>query len=457
MRQAPATNYTRGEKVMANLTEKIDLYDDNGKLLESAVPLEAITPWRNEAIQEIVDIFKRSIGVNLAGAEKSLKTGHYGGEYSHLPGRTVDIDLVKNSDKIAKRMADMLSIDAGDAQITSLKDGAYLVVRPPLKLAEVGIEYTTSLTCTSMAAVDAVLQEFDLGWKEAPLVKAAFMGRYPQSVEYMGGNVITLLAMPVANEGPGFALRNIMVNHLVAITKKRTMQSSALCSILENTAHVEMGDSMGRWRRWQMLILAYQGLNADNLLHDLVKANGTGTTGEVIASVVERAIKDNVIKVGRTLASGYNIYEAVDADKWNAYCATGLLAATIVNQGSARAAQGVSSTMLYYNDLIEHETGLPSTGYGDGVGNGISFSFFSHSIYGGGSPGVFSGNHIVTRHSKGFGIPNVAAAVSLDNGTAVYGPEATSGLVGEIFGGYKVLSNSISAVAAAAGKIKNDF
>ena len=457
MRQTPATNYTRGEKVMANLTEKIDLYDDNGKLLESAVPLEAITPWRNEAIQQIVDVFKRSIGVNLAGAEKSLKTGHYGGEYSHLPNRTVEVDLVKNSDKIAKRIEAILSIDAGDHEVTSLKGGAYLVVRPQVKLASVGIEYTTSLTNTSMAAVDAVLQEFNLDWKEAPLVKAAFMGRYPQSVDYMGGNVITLLAMPVANEGPGFALRNIMVNHIVAITKKRTMQSSALCSILENTAHVEMGDSLGRWRRWQMLVLAYQGLNADNLLYDLVKANGSGTTGDVVASIVERAVKDNVIKVDGTLPSGYKCYAAVDADKWNAYCATGLLAATIVNQGAARAAQGVSSTMLYYNDLIEHETGLPSTGYGDGVGNGISFSFFSHSIYGGGSPGVFSGNHIVTRHSKGFGVPIVAAAVSLDNGTAVYGPETTSGLVGEIFGDHKVLTNSLGAVAQAAGKIKSNF
>lgn len=442
---------------MANLTEKIDLYDDNGKKLESAVPLEAITPWRNEAIQQIVDIFKRSVGVNLAGAEKSLKTGHYGGEYSHLPGRTVDVELVKNSDKISKRIKDIISLDAGDTEIQSLKKGAYLVVRPPTKLANVGVEYTTSLTCTTMAAVEAVMEEFDLGWAEAPLVKAAFMGRYPQSVDYMGGNVISLLAMPQMNEGVGFAMRNIMVNHIAAITKKRTMQASALCSILENTAHVEMGDAMGRWRRWQMLVLAYQGLNANNILYDLVKANGKGTTGDVVGSLVGRALDDKVIKVDATLPSGYKCYKAIDADKWNAYCATGLLAATIVNQGAARAAQGVSSTMLYFNDLIEHETGLPCTGYGDGVANGISFSFFSHSIYGGGSPGVFHGNHIVTRHSKGFGVPIVAAAVSLDNGTAVYGPEATSGLVGEIFGENKLLTNSMEAVAKAAGKIKNNF
>ncbi len=442
---------------MANLTEKIDLYSDSGKVLESAVPLEAVTPWRNEAIQQIVDIFKRSVGVNLAGAEKSLKTGHYGGEYSHLPGRTVDVELVKNSDKIAKRLKDILSLDAGDTDIQSLKKGSYLVVRPPTKLTNVGVEYTTSLTCTSMATIDAIMQEFDLGWKEAPLVHAAIMGRYPQSVDYMGGNVISLLALPQMNEGVGFALRNIMVNHIVAITKKRTMQASALCSILENTAHVEMGDAMGRWRRWQMLVLAYQGLNANNLLYDLVKANGKGTTGDVVGSLVGRAADDKVIKVDSTLPSGYKCYKAVDADMWNAYCATGLLAAAIVNQGAARAAQGISSTMLYFNDLIEHETGLPSTGYGDGVANGISFSFFSHSIYGGGSPGVFHGNHIVTRHSKGFGIPIVAAAVALDNGTAVYGPEATSGLVGEIFGSNNLLTNSMEAVAKSAGKIKNNF
>ena len=32
-------------------------------------------------------------------------------------------------------------------------------------------------------------------------------------------------------------------------------------------------------------------------------------------------------------------------------------------------------------------------------GTAVGFSFFSHSIYGGGGPGVFNGNHVVTRHA----------------------------------------------------------
>jgi len=292
-----------------------------------------------------------------------------------------------------------------------MKKGALFYVKPSQKLCNTGIEYTTALTATAQAMTDLVMEEFDdiLDFHAAPLVHTAFYGRYPSTYEFMGGNVISLLAASCANEGPGFALRNLMVNHIVAITRRRTMQAMALSSTLEAISHLEMGDAIGRWRRWQSLVYAYQGLNANNIVYDLVKE-----------------------------------------------CA-GTAAAVIVNQGAARAAQGVASTVLYFNDMIDHETGLPSAGYADGVGNGISMSFFSHSIYGGGSPGVFHGNHIVTRHSKGFLIPCVAAAVALDAGTAVYGPEATSGLVGDIFSEIDLLREPMESVAKSAAEIKNKF
>ena len=71
---------------------------------------------------------------------------------------------------------------------------------------------------------------------------------------------------------------------------------------------------------------------------------------------------------------------------WNAYVSAGTLAATIVNCGAGRFVQAVSSTLLYFNDMIEHETGLPSSDFGRVMGTAVGFSFFSHSIYGGGGP-----------------------------------------------------------------------
>ena len=58
-------------------------------------------------------------------------------------------------------------------------------------------------------------------------------------------------------------------------------------------------------------------------------------------------------------------------------------------------------------------------------------SFFS-TLYIGGEmgPGIFHGNHVVTRHSKGFAIPCTAAAMCFDAGTQMFSPEMTSGMVG---------------------------
>jgi methyl-coenzyme M reductase beta subunit len=100
----------------------------------------------------------------------------------------------------------------------------------------------------------------------------------------------------------------------------------------------------------------------------------------------------------------------------------------MVNCGAGRAAQNVSSTILYFNDILEKETGLPGCDMGRAQGTAVGFSFFSHSIYGGGGPGIFNGNHVVTRHSRGFAIPCVCAACSLDAGTQMFTIEKTSHL-----------------------------
>lgn len=201
--------------------------------------------------------------------------------------------------------------------------------------------------------------------------------------------------------------------------------------------------------------MAYRGLNANNLVFDLVKANTKGTVGTVIASLVERALDDGVIKVAKTMPSGYKVYEPNDGALWNAYAASGLISSVIVNIGASRAAQGIASTILYHNDILEYETSLPGVDYGRAEGTGVGMRFFSHSIYGGGGPGTFHGNHVVTRHIKGFVVPCFSAAMRLDAGTQMFSVEATSGLVGTVYGDIEYFKEPIKYVADGAREIKD--
>ena len=286
------------------------------------------------------------------------------------------------------------------------------------------------------------------------MVKGAVWGRYPQTMTFTGSNVKSILEVPQNNEGAGYALRNIMANHVVALVGRNAMQGVALSAIFEQTASFEMGDAIGPFERGHLLALAYEGLNANNMLYSIVKKNGkTGTVGTVIETLMERAIEDGVIKVKETLPSGYKVYTTDDLMLWNAYAAVGQVAAVMVNVGAARAAQGVPSTILYYNDLLEHETGLPSTDYGRSMGVCVGMSFFSHSIYGGGGPGLFHGNHVVTKHSKGVLIPAVTAGNCLDGGTQTSSAEATSGLFKEVFGDVPEFKTPMQIVAAEAKKV----
>ena len=77
---------------MAKYKDKIDLYDERGKLIESGVPLDAISPLYNPAIQRTASLAKRTIAVNLAGIEKSLKSGRVGGGY--IKGKEIDAPVV---------------------------------------------------------------------------------------------------------------------------------------------------------------------------------------------------------------------------------------------------------------------------------------------------------------------------------------------------------------------------
>ncbi len=433
------------------MSDTVDIYDDRGKLLESNVDIMNIAPTRNAAIKKIIMDTKRSVAVNLAGIQGALASGKMGGKGRQILGRGLNYDIVGNVDAIAANVKDLIKVNEGDdANVRVLKGGKSLLIQVPQSRILAGADYMSATTVGAAAVTQTIIDMFETDPFDAPIVKGAIWGSYPQTMDLMGGNVAGILNIPQNNEGLGFSLRNIMANHVAAITNRNAMNASALSSIYEQAGIFEMGGAVGIFERQQLLGLAYQGLNANNLLYDIVKENGkNGTIGTVIESVVRRAIEDGIISVDKTAPSGYNFYKANDVPMWNACAAVGTLAATMVNCGAGRAAQNVSSTLLYFNDILEKETGLPGCDYGKVQGVAVGFSFFSHSIYGGGGPGVFNGNHVVTRHSRGFAIPCVCAAVALDAGTQMFTIEATSGIIGDVFGSIGEFREPIKAVAGA--------
>ncbi|MEM0100928.1 MAG: coenzyme-B sulfoethylthiotransferase subunit beta [Candidatus Methanomethylicaceae archaeon] len=441
---------------MAKYSDKIDLYDDRGRLFDTNIPIEAISPLKNPAIQKIINNIKQFVAVNLEGIEKALAIGEVGGKFCIIRGRSLKLDLVKNAESIAEDLKKCLQVDPNDdTEVKAIKGGKYLLVKVPRKRLDAGVEYTTGVTAVAAALCCTIIEKFNVSIWDADLVHTAVWGRYPQTMDMLGGNVSSLLAVPQQNEGMGYALRNIPCAHIALITKRNAMNAAALAAILEQTAMFEMGDAIGNFERYHLLGLAYQGLNANNLVYDLVKENGKdGTLGSVVISTVKRALEDGVIRPLSKMPSGYTLYTTDDVSKWNAYAAAGLLAATMVTCGAARAMQHVPSVLIYFNDLIERETGLPGVDFGRVAGTGVEMAFFSHSIYGGGNPAVFHGNHIVTRHSKGFAIPCVAAAVALDAGTTIYTPEKISGIVGEVLSEVPELREPLRYVNEAAVSIK---
>jgi len=433
---------------MAKFSDTIDLYDDQGKLLKSGVALDKVSPLTNAGIKKMIGLTKRTVAVNLGGAQEFLKTGKFG-KGDKLMGRELDLDLVGNAGAIKEKMFKMLQVTEGDdTEIKEFGGGKLLLCTVPSARIDAAATYDAALTSVAAAATYAVIDQFNVGMFDGSTVKAAFWGTYPQTMDPAGANVASILSIPQNNEGLGYALRNIPANHCVMITNKNAMQGAALSATFEQAGEFEMGAAIGPFERAQLLLYAYQGLNANNLVYDLVKKNGaTGTVGTVVQSLVEKAIEDKVITPGKKGPSGYTFYETKDPMLWNAYTAAGTMAATMVNCGAGRFAQAVSSTLLYFNDLLEHETGLPGCDYGRVMGVAVGFSFFSHSIYGGGGPGVFNGNHVVTRHAAGVGLPCIVAACALDAGTQMFSPEHTSKVYQDTFGKIPEFAQPIQRIA----------
>jgi methyl-coenzyme M reductase beta subunit len=434
---------------MAKYKDTIDLYDDNGKLLKSNVSLEKISPCVNKGSAKIIDLTKRTVAINLGGIDDQLKTGKVGGKGNQILGRTVKTECVKDCDALAKAIKEMVSVsDGDDTKVTKVGGGKMLLVECPTARLASAATYDVASTVAAAATTQAIIDQYKVSMFDGPLVKAAVWGTYPMTMGMDGGNVVSILAIPQNSEGLGYALRNIPANHAAMMTHRNAIQAAALSSTFEQAGEFEMGMAVGPFERAQLMLYAYQGLNANNLTYSLVKDNGkTGTIGTVVQSLVERGIEDKVIKPGKKGKSGYVFYETKDPMLWNGYAAAGTLAATMVNCGAMRGAQAVSSTLLYFNDLLEHETGLPGCDYGRVMGVAVGFSFFSHSIYGGGGPGVFNGNHVVTRHAAGVGIPCVVAACALDAGTQMFGPEQTSKVYQDTFGQMPEFKQPMQAIA----------
>ncbi len=341
------------------MSDTVDIYSDRGQLLESNVNIRELAPTRNKSIQKIIMDTKRSVAVNLSAIEKSLETGKMGGAAKRILGRELHYDLVDNHGAIIDSVKKMIQVDEDDETVVKpLAGGKQILVQMPKSRLLYAADSTVSMTVTAAAFTQAILDIYNTDMYDAMVVKGACWGSYPQTVGMAGSPIKGIIDIPANNEGLGYSLRNITTNHVAAITRRNAMNASALSSIFEQTGIFEMGGAIGEFERHQLLGLAYQGLNANNLVYDTVKSNGkTGTIGTVVQSIVERAIEDKIISIDKIGSSGYKFYKANDVAKWNAYASAGSLIATMVNAGASRAAQDVSATMLYFNDILEKETG----------------------------------------------------------------------------------------------------
>jgi len=74
------------------VSDKVDIYDDRGKLLESNVDIMALAPTRNAAIKKIITDTKRSVAISVAGIQGALANGKMGGKGRQILGRELKYD-----------------------------------------------------------------------------------------------------------------------------------------------------------------------------------------------------------------------------------------------------------------------------------------------------------------------------------------------------------------------------
>ena len=261
--------------------DSIDLYDDEGKLLKSNVSLDKISPLVNKGALNVIDLTKRTVAVNLAGIEEALKTGKMGGKSNQILGHSMSCSVVKDVDALSAKIKEMVQVTDGDnTKITKVGGGKMILVEVPSARLDAAATYDAASTAVAAATTYALVDQYKVGMFDGAYVKSAVWGTYPQTMSMDGGNIVTIMSIPQNNEGLGYALRNIPANHAAMMTHRNAMQGAALCATFEQAGEFEMGAAIGPFERAQLLLYAYQGLNANNIVYDLVKANGkSGTIG----------------------------------------------------------------------------------------------------------------------------------------------------------------------------------
>ena len=237
---------------MGKYKETIDLYDDAGKQLKSGVPLEKISPLVNPATRKLIDLTKRTVAVNLGGIQESLKTGKVA--KGNVMGREMNLDIVGNKDAVIAKIKEMVQVEEGDnTNIREFGGGKLILVEVPSVRLEAASTYDAAITSVAAATTFAIVDQFDIDAFNASTVKAACWGGYPHTQDLEGALVTSILNIPQNNEGLGYALRNIPVNHSVMMTNRNAMQGAALSSTFEQAGMFEMGNAIGPFERAQLL------------------------------------------------------------------------------------------------------------------------------------------------------------------------------------------------------------
>ncbi|MHA1266721.1 MAG: coenzyme-B sulfoethylthiotransferase subunit beta [Candidatus Helarchaeota archaeon] len=461
------------------MKDVVDIYDDEGNVYEN-IPVDAFSPLYNPYIGKIIRFIKRTAFISLEQLQQNIQQGRYG-EMTALRKDEIQMtqyirkwNILKAASEIAetvKRKIDLNpNFNGGEsgAETRLLMGGKLLMVTLPERRVDLAASNAPLFTITGVALAQAITEIFDVHLEEdqdgCALIKTAIFGRFPQTREF-GSNcpLFAFMKPPQMEEGIGTLFRSMMVNHIVALANYRTFDAAALASIFEQAGQFEMGNALGWFERYHLLGMVYQGFNANNLVMDLIKENAEGTVGDVVQSLMKRAIKDGLLylksnKYPIVQPSGYKLYSTRDYPLWNAYSVAAALAAVIVNVGASRACQGVSAALAMFSDLLSFASGgLPDPDAGRLMGTALGYSFYTHSIYGGAGPGAFTMDHVITRHTSGFLTPCAAAAMCLDAGTQIFAPKVTSGNYLKLRKELPLFTEPHRKVAEAALKIKNKF
>jgi len=453
--------------------DKIDIYDDRGNCLAEDLPVEAISPLNNSYMIRILNLMKSTAFVNLRKIESMIQKGNFGytsvsrQDEINMPWHGRDWAIVENGPAIVEKMKNIIKVHNGqdDTNVQLLSGNDIMMVTIPTRRIQAASSRDPPFTITATALGQALAEVFDVSPATDPdgvnIIKNVLVGRYPQTMAFPPGNpIFSFLRPSTQQEGLGTGYKTISINHLVALAEKRTFDAVVLTSILEQAAQFEMGNTLGWFERYNLLAFAYQSLNADRLLFDLIQENKAGTIGDIVASLIRAGLEDEVIKRGRgfpyKLFSDYRVYSTKDYPLWNAYTCAGLLAACIVNVGASRAAQSVASVFSGFSDLCMFESGgLPDPDCGRVMGVGLGLTKFSHNEGGCGGIGSLTLDSDLIRHTSGFISPCLAAAMCLDSGTQVYRPETTAGVFFRIKQVLPIFTDPLKKITEAAERVKS--